>query len=173
MEYGTTRRSASPWRSVFSGCLFICRTKRSILLLPLILCLSAIPVNANPLLGPNDGSSQISELVTKARVEFENRLADYPSARFRDVTAHYTDYSGDRHFYLCGFVNSKNPFGGYAGWKPFVIMEIPPSFALSLSLYEWEPLDAQLFLDTCDEAKGRKLRDYSGILSYSNPHSIK
>lgn len=54
---------------------------------------------------------------TAARVEslkrgLDEHLADYPSARFRDVKM-----SDDGA--VCGFVNSKNRVGGYAGWAQF------------------------------------------------------
>lgn len=85
--------------------------------------LGASRVIARPVLGPSDGSIQVEELARKAPAELDRKLKDYPSARFRDVTGHYVDYAADRYFYLCGFLNSKNSFGGYRGWMPFMFSE--------------------------------------------------
>lgn len=42
----------------------------------------------------------------------KNQLRDPESAQFSDVTANIES--------ACGFVNSKNGYGGYSGKKPFV-----------------------------------------------------
>nr|WP_314136946.1 hypothetical protein [uncultured Brevundimonas sp.] len=49
--------------------------------------------------------------ITDARRALDARLFDYPSARFRDVRG--------TGFALCGFVNAKNRYGAYSGWKRF------------------------------------------------------
>lgn len=61
----------------------------------------------------------------EVRAAFDSELIDYPSARFRDV---YVSRNPDAEAesgspgtgYLCGYVNSKNQMGGYAGWKRFM-----------------------------------------------------
>lgn len=49
-----------------------------------------------------------------ARRLLDERLLDFPSARFRDVRADQGR--------ICGFVNAKNAMGAYTGWKPFGVM---------------------------------------------------
>ena len=130
-------------------------------------------VSANPVLGPDDGSIQIGEMSQKAPAQFEKQLRDYPSARFRDVTGHYVDYNGDRYFYLCGYVNSKNAFGAYEGWTPFLFGEVyTPPHALELTI-DSDAIDNELIQKMCagDDAKGHKLKDYSALLVYSNLRS--
>lgn len=78
------------------------------------------------------------ELVNLARKMFDDELADYPSARFKDVHAvHYLfGLSGRTYengtftheqrsdvdsYALCGSVNAKNGVGGYIGWTPFAV----------------------------------------------------
>lgn len=46
-----------------------------------------------------------------ARQALNERMIDYPSARFRDVRGNVT--------VICGFVNGKNRLGAYAGWQQF------------------------------------------------------
>jgi hypothetical protein len=125
---------------------------------------------AHPVLGPDDGSIQIVEIAQKAPPLFEKQLRDYPSARFRDVTGHYVDYDGDRYFYLCGYVNSKNAFGAYEGWTPFLFEEVyAPPHALELHV-EGDFIDNDLIQQMCtnDDTKGHKHKDYSALLVYSN-----
>lgn len=70
-----------------------------------------------------------------ARAAFDEALADYPSARFRNVHARlvhsvYADDEGHSNkvpwthrggvvLVICGEVNAKNHFGGYTGWTAF------------------------------------------------------
>lgn len=49
-----------------------------------------------------------------ARQALNERMIDYPSARFRDVRANEGA--------VCGFVNGKNRLGAYAGWQRFVFV---------------------------------------------------
>lgn len=46
-----------------------------------------------------------------ARRVLEDRLFDYPAARFRTVRAN--------DFMICGEVNAKNRLGAFTGWKRF------------------------------------------------------
>ena len=50
-------------------------------------------------------------LLAGAKIALDERLLDYPSARFRDVR-------GDDKV-LCGFVNARNRMGAYTGWARF------------------------------------------------------
>jgi hypothetical protein len=65
---------------------------------------------------PQQGSGRPDAPPTDAqfaavRGALDERLLDYPSARFRDVRG--TD------LVICGFVNSKNRMGAYVGWNRF------------------------------------------------------
>lgn len=53
----------------------------------------------------------------KARKVFDAELRDYPSARFRDVTADKAPIGGG--IWFCGYVNARNAFGAYQGWRRF------------------------------------------------------
>lgn len=75
------------------------------------------------------------QLAYAAHALFDDKLADYPSARFKNVHAtHY--YLGIQNFevqqhkrrttelssyVLCGLLNVKNAFGAYIGWLPFAV----------------------------------------------------
>ncbi|MBM3606618.1 MAG: hypothetical protein FJX25_18490 [Alphaproteobacteria bacterium] len=63
--------------------------------------------------------------IEQARELFEERLLDYPSARFRNVTGN------DR--VICGFVNAKNRLGAYVGWEGFVIVQTDGTSTLRLN----------------------------------------
>ncbi len=72
--------------------------------------LAALASQASPpTTAPPAGSAQF---VVAQRL-LDERLLDYPSARFRDVR-------GDERI-LCGFVNSKNRMGAYVGWTRFAV----------------------------------------------------
>lgn len=79
----------------------------------------------------------------EVRAAFDAELIDYPSARFRDVfVSRNPEAEAERGSpgtgYLCGYVNSKNQMGGYAGWKRFMasgsnlFLEGGPSSAIVL-----------------------------------------
>jgi hypothetical protein len=42
------------------------------------------------------------------------KLSDPDSAKFREIKVNYSDLT------VCGYVNSKNQLGGYAGFEPFI-----------------------------------------------------
>ena len=52
--------------------------------------------------------------------ELLNQLKDAPSARFKNVTLRR---KGQYDYHLCGDVNAKNGFGGYVGFRRFVVHE--------------------------------------------------
>lgn len=67
-------------------------------------------------------------------------LRDPVSAIFKNVR--------ERGLYVCGEVNSKNGFGGYAGWMPFKALHTGNSWMI-----EWNntgvPLLEELFVKDC------------------------
>lgn len=68
--------------------------------------LAALTVQAQPQLGPPSDAQFVA-----AQGALNERLFDYPTARFRDVRGNSVA--------LCGFVNAKNRLGAYAGWTRF------------------------------------------------------
>lgn len=72
----------------------------------------AAPVN------PDDELRGISRFVIdKAKKAVRERLKDPESAKFKNVSTHKTPAGG---LLVCGNVNSKNSFGGYVGFRPFM-----------------------------------------------------
>lgn len=61
-------------------------------------------------------AQQDDAAVAQARMLMDTRLKDAESARFRDVIQ--VTGTGKTHI-VCGWVNAKNSFGGYIGFKPF------------------------------------------------------
>ncbi|HWW12692.1 MAG TPA: hypothetical protein VN018_09250 [Brevundimonas sp.] len=57
----------------------------------------------------------------QARSALDEALLDYPSARFREVTANAA--------FVCGKVNAKNRMGAYSGWSSFVVVMKPSAQA--------------------------------------------
>lgn len=73
------------------------------------------------LTGCGDSGPSDSTLDSRARVQAQNSvkslLRDGDSAEFRNLRVMKSE-SGGR--YVCGEVNSRNAFGGYAGYQQFV-----------------------------------------------------
>jgi len=70
------------------------------------------------------GSSKAAEPSRYAIIELgkksvQKRLKDPWSANFQNLTIHRGTHPVDETYYVCGEVNSKNAFGGYAGFTPF------------------------------------------------------
>ena len=62
----------------------------------------------------------ISNFVAKAKKQAISELADPDSAKFRNLEVkEYTNKEDKRRLILCGEINAKNRFGGYAGFRPF------------------------------------------------------
>jgi hypothetical protein len=62
--------------------------------------------------------SAVDAAAAKVREVLDAELFDYPSARFREVSADHAPR--DRNFItFCGKMNGKNRVGGYTGWKAF------------------------------------------------------
>ena len=75
----------------------------------------------------------------------KNRLKDPDSANFNDVHIYPGASADDR--WVCGAVNAKNGFGGYAGFMPFVahitvINRDPPNGGLQASTAAYFPASA-------------------------------
>lgn len=58
-----------------------------------------------------------TKTIVAAKRAVTNSLKDPNSAEFKNVYANYTDGYG---VVACGYVNAKNSFGGYTGYKAFV-----------------------------------------------------
>jgi hypothetical protein len=77
------------------------------------------PSGGTPAASTIDTSERIAFFQTKAKEAMTDALRDPGSAQYKDVTAHV--FPEDHKIYVfCGYVNSKNGFGGYTGFKPFV-----------------------------------------------------
>lgn len=79
-------------------------------------------------------SGVTEELLAAARQTLDNDLADYPSARFRNVTAERTGNS----IAFCGEVNSRNRMGGMTGWQRFWMI---PNYPLPMIINPATPCD--------------------------------
>lgn len=94
---------------------------------------------------------QITEADKAAiRETIKRQLKDPESARFRWVA-----YTGLDELY-CGFVNAKNSYGGYVGFKPFAVMLATNNMGKQVAL----PFD----MDT-EERTAQFCRSYSVPLS--------
>ncbi|WP_292038623.1 MULTISPECIES: hypothetical protein [unclassified Brevundimonas] len=91
--------------------------------------LSAVFVAAGLLstgVSSEEGTWSPDRLIDASKALFDERLVDYPSARFKDVRM-----SEDATF-LCGSVNSRSRAGGYAGWHRFAVKVDGPSPRLAM-----------------------------------------
>lgn len=62
----------------------------------------------------------IQQLTKTLRAAVNDALLDAPSARFKDEFISLSENENSTVRSLCGLVNSKNSFGGYVGFKPFI-----------------------------------------------------
>lgn len=77
----------------------------------------------------------VQRLAYKAALMVDDRLVDYPSARFRDVYAVWRSVRGEEpEFSICGQVEAKNRLGGYTGWQHFVVFQLKMFTPVRLSL---------------------------------------
>lgn len=78
--------------------------------------------------------------IDKAADMVASELRDPASAKFFDLTFVEEEYVGDRRSgHLCGFVNSKNAFGGYTGKIRFsAVMEYTKDGDVTVKLVEME-----------------------------------
>lgn len=73
-------------------------------------CIRQGTAAAGPMIGPGRPATERES--AKAKDAVTNSLKDPQSAQFRNLTVH----EGDA---ICGEVNARNSFGGYAGFQPF------------------------------------------------------
>lgn len=71
------------------------------------------------------------EEISAAQAAITRQLADPASAQFKITTIRHIGSAGAVVF--CGFVNAKNQFGGYTGFRPFVL------FAGDLTINDGRP----------------------------------
>lgn len=62
----------------------------------------------------------VQQLTKTLREAVNDALLDAPSARFKDEFISGSENENSNALSLCGLVNSKNSFGGYVGFKPFI-----------------------------------------------------
>lgn len=60
--------------------------------------------------------------IEAVRSVLDNGLADYPSARFKDVRLVTRPSNTAVTLAACGRYNSRTPAGGYGGWTRFVVL---------------------------------------------------
>lgn len=65
--------------------------------------------------------ARVDQQIVLVRDAFDEKLNDYPTARFRDVTARIDPESTRIVPMFCGYVNAKNRMGAYGGWERFVV----------------------------------------------------
>ena len=100
-------------------------------------------------------NAEIANIIPNAEQRISDRLKDPSSAQFRNV------FVSENGHYVCGEVNSKNGFGGYTGFKHFVVTGTDTSHQLSEA-------DMEMFHSNVDSIEGddndefgfrKKLRD--------------
>lgn len=111
--------------------------------------MAALAVQATPAGEPRGQPSDA--LFSRARAALDEKLLDYPSARFRDVHADAAR--------VCGWVNGKNRLGAYTGWKSFGVFGSGETSRLYLD----EPEMTELF---CTPALMETAPDYSDRLTH-------
>src|SRR5665213_3288498 len=83
--------------------------------LTIILAAAALTIAAAPL--------SDADVIQVAEQAVANKLSDPESARFNGVFVHRSQTSAASST-VCGFVNAKNQYGGYAGRKPFRVLMV-------------------------------------------------
>lgn len=71
--------------------------------------------------GETDETKAI-EVAAAAKLNLKSKVKDGDSIRYQNL---FVSNSGGNLWALCGSVNSKNSFGGYTGFKPFVAFADP------------------------------------------------
>lgn len=97
-------------------------------------------------------------LLAGAKTALDERLLDYPSARFRDVR-------GDDKV-LCGFVNAKNRMGAYTGWVRFGYVTFGTEPSLYIDSADDEGGDIMLDGFCGDDGLRYRGSDYSDRLTH-------
>lgn len=57
-----------------------------------------------------------------AQQGLSDKLKDPESVKYQNVRAVVFDYAKEHHTLICGRLNAKNSYGGYVGYKPFVVV---------------------------------------------------
>ncbi|WP_036052429.1 hypothetical protein [Bradyrhizobium sp. URHD0069] len=83
-------------------------------------------------------------MIARAKAVVRANLRDPDSAQFQDIIVFR---HGNKHT-ACGSVNSKNGFGGYVGYKPFIYRE--PSYGLIIAGKDFNDLDIE---QACQQAR--------------------
>jgi hypothetical protein len=99
-------------------------------------------------------------MASAAHPLFDRTLRDYTKARFRDVQAFESIENGTPTYFFCGWVNSVNAYGGYEGWKQFVVIE-KPQFKASKVIY-----DAQIDDSTSPDEDERIVANTGVLVNY-------
>lgn len=68
---------------------------------------------------PAGTQSTQEKIIELGKDAVRERLKDPESANFRNLNIHKGRSPVENTYYVCGEVNSKNGFGGYAGFAPF------------------------------------------------------
>jgi hypothetical protein len=123
-----------------------------------LICALAVTILASPAYA--ESSPQRSAALASLRSALETNLRDYPSARFRDAHMESKD-----PWTVCGYVNSKNAYGGYAGWQRFFAMRLNAKGDGLVYLAVDDPTAAAVAA-ACDDPKDQwSPHDISALLS--------
>jgi hypothetical protein len=88
--------------------------KKMIKIAVLVCASLAMSANAKK---PSETSGK--DLTKQLKVIFKNSLKDPDSAKFKDEFLSF--HESENAIALCGFFNSKNSYGGYVGFQPFIV----------------------------------------------------
>jgi hypothetical protein len=100
-------------------------------------------------------SAPSEDQLAAVRDALDARLLDYPSARFREVTADDA--------VVCGKVNAKNRAGAFTGWVRFGAFYSDGKVSLYVDDAERPPLLLDLY---CGDSRAPKSTDYSDRLTH-------
>ena len=73
--------------------------------------------------------------ITRAKESVKQVLNDPESAQFKETFLKYSVYVYSKEKGICGEVISKNEFGGYTGWKRFIVYGNHPVGSRYLNVY--------------------------------------
>lgn len=74
---------------------------------------------STPVIAKTQASPSAKQLINSLKLIYKDSLKDPDSAKFKDVflSLHETENAKA----LCGLANSKNSYGGYVGFQPFIV----------------------------------------------------
>jgi hypothetical protein len=79
--------------------------------------------SAGPQVAPASPGVEIGispELAAQVEQGMRRRMKDPDSAKFGPIRASGRVWNGRKEIVVCGFINSKNSFGGYSGATPYI-----------------------------------------------------